>query len=178
MHSWRINAEDPNYPENLSNTFKVCPLSPLLPYAVLTPEEHVWACMILTGPTFAAVKLALLFFYRRLFLINQRWLRLTWWVNVVYVILWLIGATGFYIFQCWPVQWYFMRYYQRFNRPPPYPLSGQCDATTIINVSIPLIFGLISDVIILVLPLATIFSLHMSRRSKIGLILVFSVGIM
>ena len=134
--------------------------------------------MVLTGPTFTAIKLTLLFFYRRLFLVNQRWLRIAWWVNVAYVILWLIGATGFYVFQCWPVQWYFMQYYRKYNRPPPYPISGQCDATTTMHVSIPLIFGLFSDIMILLLPLATISRLHRSKRSKIGLTLVFSVGIM
>lgn len=134
--------------------------------------------MILTGPTFTFIKLTLLFFYRRLFLVNQAWLRIAWWVNTVYVILWLFGSTGYYLFQCWPPQWYFMRYYERYKRPPPYLISGQCNATSVTNVSIPLIFGLFSDVMILLLPITTISGLHMTRRAKIGLTLVFSVGLM
>jgi hypothetical protein len=134
--------------------------------------------MIFTGPTFTAIKLTLLFFYRRLFLVNQKWLRVAWWANLVYVILWFFGATGFYIFQCWPVQWYFMRYYKKYNVEPPYPIVGQCNATSTTHVAIPLVFGLFSDVMILILPLATIFRLHMSKKAKIGLTLVFSVGIM
>lgn len=133
--------------------------------------------MLLTGPTFTFIKLALLYFYRRLFLVNQLWLKYAWWANLVYVILWLIGATGYYLFQCWPPQWYFMQYYHRYNRPPPYPISGQCNATTVTNVSIPLIFGLLSDVMILVLPVATIYRLQMTNKAKIGLSLIFSVGL-
>ncbi|QUC21574.1 uncharacterized protein UV8b_05817 [Ustilaginoidea virens] len=160
LHSWRINAEDADFPSNLSHTFK-----------------HVWITMLLTGPTFTLIKLTLLFFYRRLFLVNHGWLWIAWWANLVYVLLWLVGATGFYLFQCWPPQWYFLQYYQRYNRPPPYPLAGQCNATTVRNVSIPLIFGLLSDVMILVLPVATICRLNMTTRHKLGLSLVFSVGL-
>lgn len=134
--------------------------------------------MLMTGPTFTSIKLSILFFYRRLFLVHQKWLRIAWWANVIYVILWLIGATGFYLFQCWPVQWYYMQYYQKFDRPPPYPIHGQCNATSTAHVAIPIIFGLFSDVMVLTLPVVTIVRLHMSKRSKIGLALVFCVGIM
>ena len=65
--------------------------------------------MVLMGPTFTCIKLTLLYFYRRIFLVNQRWLRVAWWVNIVYVGLWCVGSTGFYLFQCWPVQWYYMQ---------------------------------------------------------------------
>jgi hypothetical protein len=56
--------------------------------------------MVLTGPTFTFIKLTLLFFYRRICLVNQKWLRIAWWAILVYVILWFFGATGFYLFQC------------------------------------------------------------------------------
>lgn len=71
-----------------------------------------------------------------------------------------------------------MRYYQKYHVQPPYPIHGQCNATTPTHVAIPIIFGLFSDVMILVLPLATIFRLQLSSRVKIGLSLVFSVGAM
>jgi hypothetical protein len=161
LHSWRINAEDPNYPKKLSNAFR-----------------HVWITMVFTGSTFTCIKLALLFFYRRLFLVNQKWLRIAWWINLVYVILWLFGSTGFYLFQCWPVQWYFMRYYSRYHRPAPYPITGQCKATNVTNVSRPLIFGLISDIAILLLPVFTISQLQMSRFKKFGLSGIFSLGLL
>ncbi|KAF2233500.1 hypothetical protein EV356DRAFT_503586 [Viridothelium virens] len=160
LHSWRVVAEDPHYPRNLSNAFK-----------------HVWIVMVLTGPTFTFIKLTLLYFYRRLFLVNQKWLKVAWWGNVIYVLLWFFGASGFYIFQCWPVQWYYMRYYSRYHVPPPYSIEGQCNATTVIHVAIPLIFGIVSDVAILLLPLVTISQLRMARKTKFGLVGVFSIGV-
>ena len=161
LHSWRINAEDPSYPKNLSNTF-----------------EHVWIVMVFTGPTFTFIKLTLLFFYRRLFLVNQKWLKVAWWANLIYVTLWLFGATGFYLFQCWPVQWYFMRYYSKYDVNPPYPIEGQCNATTTTHVSIPIIFGLVSDIAILLLPVVTISRLRISYRTKLGITAVFSIGVL
>jgi hypothetical protein len=134
--------------------------------------------MVLTGPTFTSIKLTLLYFYKRIFLVNQKWLYIAWWANIVYVILWFIGATGFYLFQCQPVQWYFMQYYARYHVEPPYPIDGQCNATSTIHVAIPLIFGLASDVAILILPLTAISKLNLSRKSKLGLAIVFSIGLM
>jgi hypothetical protein len=160
LHYYRINHEDPEYPKNLSNAFR-----------------HVWITMVFTPSTFTWIKLTLLFFYRRIFLVNQKWLRIAWWTNIVYVVLWLIGSTGFYLFQCWPVQWYFMRYYFKYNREPPYPITGQCRATNTTNVSRPLIFGLVSDVAILLLPIFSISRLQMSLNKKIGLSGVFSIGV-
>ena len=109
LHSWRINAEDPNMPTNLSNTFKVCsklsfPLVSRTALLTLSPIQHVWITMLFQGPTFTCIKLTLLLFYRRIFLVNQRWLRIAWWANMVYVMLWFVGATGFYLLQCQPVQ--------------------------------------------------------------------------
>jgi hypothetical protein len=72
---------------------------------------------------------------------------------------------------------YFMRYYSRYHRPAPYPITGQCNATNVTNVSRPLIFGLISDFAILLLPIFTIARLQMSLNKKIGLAGVFSIGV-
>ena len=130
--------------------------------------------MVFVGPTFTFIKLSLLFFYRRLFLVNQKWLRVAWWANMVYVILWFFGASGFYIFQCWPVQWYWKRYYQRYHVGPPQ--NGQCRATTVQHVALPLILSLISDVALLLLPLTAILKLQITFKKKLGLVAVFSVG--
>ena len=150
LHSWRINHEDTHYPIKLSNTLK-----------------HVWIVMVLNGPTFTFVKLCLLFFHRRLFLINQKWFKWAWWTNLIHVLLWLTGATGFY-----------MRYYEKFHVGPPYPIKGQCNATTTVHVSIPIVFGLASDIAILTLPVITILHLHAARKTRLGLTGIFSVGVL
>ena len=134
--------------------------------------------MVFVGPTFTFIKLSLLFFYRRLFLVNQTWLRIAWWANMVYVILWFFGGTGFYIFQCWPVQWYWVRYYERYHDGTWTGETGQCNATTVAHVAMPLIFSLVSDVALLLLPIATISKLQISLKKKLGLTAIFSVGVL
>jgi hypothetical protein len=132
--------------------------------------------MVLMSSFFTCIKLTLLFFYKRLFLVTDTKLRVFWWVNLVYVVLWFFGGTGFYLFQCKPVQWYFMQYYFRFGKPVPGNLRGQCNATSVLNVSLPMVFSLLSDIGLLVLPLWAIWDLRLSRWKKIGLFCVFGIG--
>ncbi|KAI1338622.1 hypothetical protein F5Y15DRAFT_416844 [Xylariaceae sp. FL0016] len=161
LHVYTINAKDENYPSNLSKTFR-----------------HVWITMVLMSSFFVSIKLALLFFYRRLFLVSASRLRIFWWANLVYVVLWFIGSTSFYLFQCQPVQWYFMQYYERFSdKPVPGGMAGQCDATTVVHVSLPLVFSLISDLALLVLPLLAVSKLHLNSGKKRGLMAVFGIGL-
>jgi len=136
--------------------------------------------MVLQAPTFLFIKLSLLFLYRRLFLVHQKWLRIAWWANIVYAGLWAFGSISFYVFQCWPVQWYWMRYYQRFqsHSGPPFTGTGQCHATTVQHVALPPVFGLVSDVALLFLPLTAILKLQISQKKKLGLAGIFSVGTM
>ena len=138
--------------------------------------QYVWITMVLQGPTLSFIKLSLLFLYRRLFLVHQKWLRIAWWANLIYIILWFFGSTGFYMFQCLPVGWYWKRYYRKFD--PTYTAEGQCNATKVENVAIPLIFGLISDVALLCLPIFAILGLRISTSKKLGLAGVFGIGAM
>ncbi|GAP85137.1 putative integral membrane protein [Rosellinia necatrix] len=162
LHVWVVNARDPDYPTNLSHTFR-----------------HVWITMVLMGSFFLCIKMTLLFFYKRLFLVANPRLRIFWWANFVFIVLWFFGATGFYLFQCNPVQWYFIRYYIRFPHPGKTDLShlnGQCDATAVLNVSLPVIFSLISDVGLLILPIWAVSTLQVNKSKKRGLLAVFGVG--
>ncbi|KAI0378280.1 hypothetical protein F5Y04DRAFT_291085 [Hypomontagnella monticulosa] len=161
LHVYTINARDPEYPTNLSNTFR-----------------HVWITMVLMGPCFTCIKLTLLFFYKRLFLVSNSKLRIFWWANLIYTVLWFIGATGFYLFQCWPVQWYYVRYFAKYpHLPVPGNMTGQCDATSVLHVSLPPIFSLASDIALLILPIWAISKLRLSKTKKRGLMVVFGIGI-
>lgn len=103
-------------------------------------------------------------------------MRIFWWANFVYIILWWIGATGFYLLQCQPVQWYFLQYFARYGKPVPGGYTGQCNATSVLHVALPVIFSLLSDVGLMVLPIWAISRLNMSRKRKYGLLAVFGVG--
>ncbi|KAI0448291.1 hypothetical protein F5B21DRAFT_510312 [Xylaria acuta] len=162
LHVYTVNALDPDYPTNLSHVFR-----------------HVWITMVLMSSFFLCIKMTLLFFYKRLFLISNPRLRVYWWANFVFIIFWFFGSTGFYLFQCQPVWWYFMRYYARFPHPDknnPEGLKGQCDATAVLNVSLPVVFSLISDIGLLILPIWAVSTLKVNKTKKRGLLAVFGVG--
>ncbi|KAI1775690.1 hypothetical protein F4818DRAFT_457881 [Hypoxylon cercidicola] len=161
LHVFTVNARDPDYPSNLSKTFR-----------------HIWITMVLMSGFFTCIKMTLLFFYKRLFLVGSSKLRIFWWANFVYIIFWFIGATSFYLFQCKPVQWYFIQYFDRYpHLPVPGGMTGQCDATSVVHVALPLIFSLVSDVSLLLLPLWAISRLKLNKNKKRGLMAVFGIGL-
>ncbi|KAI0121595.1 hypothetical protein F4776DRAFT_665370 [Hypoxylon sp. NC0597] len=161
LHVYTVNARDPDYPSNLSKTFR-----------------HIWVTMVLMSAFFMCIKMTLLFFYKRLFLVANPKLRIFWWANFVYNVLWFFGGTSFYLFQCKPVQWYFIQYYARFPHVPiPGGMKGQCDATSVLHVSLPVIFSLISDVSLLLLPIMAIYQLRLDKNKKRGLMAVFGIGL-
>ncbi|RAQ53318.1 hypothetical protein AFGD_002032 [Aspergillus flavus] len=129
----------------------------------------VWLTAAFNGPSMLATKVALLLYYRRLFIVAQIWLRSFWWTNMVYVVLWGIGSTITYVLSCVPPSFY----WERFDSQST--MHGTCHNTTIAD-GLPLILDLVSDVAILILPIATIATLQMPLARKSGLMVVFSVG--
>ncbi|KAI1377109.1 hypothetical protein F4677DRAFT_67679 [Hypoxylon crocopeplum] len=161
LHIYTVNARDPEYPSNLSKTFR-----------------HVWISMVLMSSFFLCIKMTLLFFYKRLFLVSNSRLRIFWWANFVYIVLWFFGATAFYLFQCKPVQWYFIQYFSRYPHiPVPGGMTGDCNATSVLHVALPVIFSLISDIGLLLLPIWAISQLRLNKEKKRGLMAVFGIGL-
>ncbi|KAI9813675.1 MAG: hypothetical protein M1827_003746 [Pycnora praestabilis] len=161
LHVYRVLAEDPNPPHRLIALF-----------------EALYINAVLTGPCFLSIKISLLWFYRRAFLVHQRWLAIAWWINLVYIILWAIGSTIFYILQCIPPDYYWRRTYLLFKITPPSLVHGQCNSDTAVLVALPLIFSLISDFGILVLPVVTLSRLKLRTSKKLGLLAIFSLGLL
>lgn len=56
-------------------------------------------------------------------------------------------------------------------------MNGQCNATNVLHVSLPLIFSLISDIGLLLLPLSAISQLKLNKSTKRGLMAVFGIGL-
>ena len=70
-----------------------------------------------------------------------------------------------------------MQYYAKYKVPITQGVKhGQCKAQSVVHVALPLIFGLASDVAILLLPIAALTSLQMGRKKKTAMALLFSVG--
>lgn len=176
LHTYRVVASDPNLPQRLIVVFKVtCPRIPRGEATSNNYTQAAWASAILQSSCLLCIKLSLLFFYRRIFLVSQKWLKVCWWINVIYAVLWTIGSIFFFLFQCKPVGYYWNRLYLSMHVPPPFPVSGSCP-NQVQQISGPLITSLISDVMILLLPIATLLHLQISKRRKIGLLIIFSFG--
>ncbi|KAJ5288970.1 hypothetical protein N7478_002000 [Penicillium angulare] len=153
LHTWRVVADDPSY-NNLVGVF-----------------ASIWVTALFTGPSLFSTKIALLTYYRRLFIVNQTWIRIFWWINLVFATMWGIGSTLFYIFQCSPVEYYWAR------GNPNSGATGHCaDSGSLAAVATPQILSMVSDFFILLLPILTILGLKMDMKRRLGLMAVFSVG--
>ena len=119
--------------------------------------------------TLISVKLSFLLLYLRIFRTN-RYMRITTWFVMGLVIIYGTWAFFTNIFLCWPIQavwditliWY---------------TGNKClDLYTVTVAYTSLNAG--TDVLILLLPLPGLQRLQMPRGQKIGLILVFSLGVL
>jgi hypothetical protein len=126
----------------------------------------------------ASVKIALLFLYRRIFIVNQKWLKVTWWGNLLFVIALFLIAIFFNIFQCSPINWYWMRMYILAGSPVPNEDLGYCSPASRSVIYATLSLNIVSDVALLLLPAISIATLQITMGNKIGLAVVFGFGIM
>ena len=126
-------------------------------------------------PCLLCIKLSLLLFYRRVFLVNQLWFKIALWVNGIYAIAWAVASTTELIFQCAPVAYFWQRFAFLYGIFPP-GLKGKC-LPQLVHLASPAIVSTISDVGILVLPISVLWGLQMPRRNKWGLVGLFSIGL-
>ncbi|PWY61975.1 hypothetical protein BO83DRAFT_404234 [Aspergillus eucalypticola CBS 122712] len=112
----------------------------------------LWFTAAFNGSLMLAIKITLLFYYWWLFIVQQIWLRIFWWINMIYAVLY---------------------YWERFNLQST--VHGSCYNSTTAD-SLLLILDLVSDIAILVLFIAIITILQMLLACKMGLMIIFSVG--
>ena len=167
-------------PNNLSYGFKVRTRSSSSKIKSIVLRlcqlQNMWEGSMICVGMFAFVKLGLLFYYRRMFIVHQKWLRIAWWVNLVYVVAWFFGAIMYFGLQCSPATWFWMRFYDIYRVSPPYPIEGQCNSSSPQHAAMVFGFGILQDVMILALPISTIVGLQLSRKRKIGFGMLFSSG--
>lgn len=132
-------------------------------YVDLIPSQLVGVASILYCPFLACAKFSLLFFYLRLS--RLRWFRLCIYANMFLVVGYNIALVFPLIFTCTP----FMKAYDItitegtcIDRTPLYM------ATAVLNI--------LTDIILLVLPIPMIVRLQMPKVQKVGLICIFGVG--
>lgn len=113
--------------------------------------------------TINLTKLSVLFLYLRIF--SQRWFRITCYACVGIVGGYAIASVFATIFQCTPVEYVFDK-----------KLTGHCINITAFWYA-NAIYNIVTDVIILASVPGVVWSLSLSTRQRIGLTLVFGLGI-
>ncbi|CAH0050885.1 unnamed protein product [Clonostachys solani] len=108
-------------------------------------------------------KLSLLVFYLQLS--PQKWFKMATWATIAIIIGYTIGINLPLIFACQPIQKSWdatITHGHCLNLPSLYI------ATAVANI--------VSDVILFILPLPMVVGLHIPRRQKIGLVIIFGIG--
>ena len=118
------------------------------------------------------IKLSILIVYQKIFLVHQRWFKTALWINGVYASCLGIAATFVFIFQCWPVNYYWTRFVAYYGDSPP---KGTC-LPQLAHLVTPQILSTVSDIIILLLPVPIIIGLQIQTSRKIALSFVFLLG--
>ncbi|KAL2146434.1 hypothetical protein VTI28DRAFT_3903 [Corynascus sepedonium] len=118
---------------------------------------------LIFATSIGTIKLSVLFFYLRVFV--NRGLRMVVKATLVFVMLWNIGNILQVFLICRP-----------FAKTYSLTVEGECGDQVASFIAIGA-FNLISDLIILTLPLPTVWSLKMSTPAKLGLTGVFLIGL-
>lgn len=107
-------------------------------------------------------KISILLLYRRVFI--TRWLRIAVWINIGFITAFTITLVGKDAFACTPIKKQWM---------PEIP--GHCINLKVTYYWASAIF-LLTDLIILILPQPLVWRLQISRKQKLGLSLIFCLG--
>jgi hypothetical protein len=121
---------------------------------------------MLIAPTLWATKASVLLLYLRNFEIVQ-WIRITSWVLIVVLFLFYGSNIAIAAIYCIP------RHGEAWDSTAFARCASPVTSTVVIGV-----FAVVADLVIFVMPLPVIFQLQLSRPKKIGLGVVFSVGML
>ncbi|KAJ5217016.1 hypothetical protein N7468_010024 [Penicillium chermesinum] len=142
------------------------------PHALVYLYTNYWIVSVLWAPGVMFIKMSILVLYRRLFLVQQRWFKIALWVNMAYAVGLGISGTFVFIFQCWPVQYYWTRTVSYYGLTPP---QGSC-IPLLAHLATPQFLNTASDIAILILPLPIIWNLQIEKARKVAVSGVFLLG--
>ena len=117
--------------------------------------------------------MSVLHLYRRIFW-SARWFRVAWWVNIVYINLWVLASFFTELLQCLPVSFYWNRVYLDLPVKTDFAPRGHCKTPNFINYMS--ILNVVSSFGIWAMPMVALFRLQMKPRKKIELGFLLSLG--
>jgi hypothetical protein len=134
-------------------------------YIRMKTDLMLWLNELTYAASLAFSKLSILSFYWRIF--KHTVIRFPIRFLLVAVIIWLLLRTFMVIFQCFPPRYIWDK-----------TIDGHCmvDMKTFFLSTI--LTHCLLDVIILVLPVIPVFQMHLSWKSKVGVVLLFAAGTM
>ena len=135
-------------------------------------HQNYWIVSVLWAPAIMCIKLSILIVYYKIFSVNQRWFKIALWANGIYAGGLGITATFIFIFQCWPIHYYWTRFVAYYGFDPP---KGSC-LPQLAHLVTPQILSTVSDIVILLLPIPIIMGLQVKTSRKIALFFVFLLG--
>ncbi|KAL4963655.1 CFEM domain-containing protein [Aspergillus stella-maris] len=114
----------------------------------------------------ALVKCSMLLLYLRLF--PNRLLRLTTFTSLSITSAWAIGSFFAQLFSCKPISYYWKQWDNEH--------SGHCVDHNDLLLSHSII-NIVLDVLVIILPMPVLVKLHMSLEKRVGMVLMFGVGL-
>ncbi|CAG7949529.1 unnamed protein product [Penicillium nalgiovense] len=129
-------------------------------------SQGSWMIQKFWAPSMACVKISIVVFIKRLFSSIRAYVIVSNCL-IGFIATWALAALLTNIFQCTPVQYYYDK-----------DLKGHCMPGQVQFFQAMGSIALVEDIIIFCLPIPVFWRLQVNRRQKIGLILVFSLGLL
>lgn len=162
-----IHYQSPN--DNASAKYVVSPKRAcwLPARSMLMDNQGKWIVQKFWPTSLAFVKCSIIVFMQRLFRPHKRFLIISY-LLIIFVSLRETAAVLTNTFQCWPVQYFYNK-----TIKGGHCMKGQTKFYLAMGA-----MSLIEDVAILILPQPVIWQLHLDCRKKLGLAIVFSLGML
>ncbi|KAL8645896.1 MAG: hypothetical protein Q9210_006453, partial [Variospora velana] len=128
----------------------------------------VYVVGVLQSPCLGLVKISILFFYRRVFTMRNRFFRYALYILGAYTALLTVATWVVAIVRCQPIHYFWDQAYLIEGVQQPYAVKGHClkPRSQVLGF---LLTNTLSDVAVLILPALGLWNLQLSRAKKIGL---------
>lgn len=116
-----------------------------------------------------AIKVSLLFLYRAVLTLNNPRFKAAWYAIGAYVLAFTVASMFGSLFQCTPIHYVWDRAYGR--------MQGHC-VNLKVEVLATAVLNALADVLLLILPIPTLWNLQLPLKQRFGLCIIFLLGIL
>ncbi len=131
--------------------------------------QIVFALELIYNICHLAIKLSLLFLYRAVLTFNNPRFKAAWYAIGAYVLAFTVTTIFGTLFQCTPMHYGWDRIYGRM-KGHCVDLKAEVSSTAVLNA--------VGDVLLLILPIPTLWNLQLPLKQRIGLCMIFLLGIL